>query len=196
MLEKLQPWETLLKRILWAQLGDIQNKKILDFGSGIGVTANHYAKNNEVVAIEPSEESVKERYTENDYQQIIGSIDELKKLEEESFDMIFCHNVLEYATEREDIIKEFYRLLKPDGMLSVVKHNRPGRVMQMVVLLNDFESANSLLDGNDGMASKFGVIHYYNDEDITTWCDGFSISKVHDTGNENFLGYAAKSGNT
>ena len=179
MLEKLQPWEALLKRILWAQLGDIQNKKILDFGSGIGVTANHYAKNNEVVAIEPDEESVKERYTENDYQQIIGSIDELKKLEEESFDMIFCHNVLEYATEREDIIKEFYRLLKPNGMLSVVKHNRPGRVMQMVVLLNDFESANSLLDGNDGMASKFGVIHYYNDEDITKWCDGFSISKVH-----------------
>ena len=146
MLEKLQPWEALLKRILWAQLGDIQNKKILDFGSGIGVTANHYAKNNEVVAIEPDEESVKERYTENDYQQIIGSIDELKKLEDESFDIIFCHNVLEYATEREDIIKEFYRLLKPNGMLSVVKHNRPGRVMQMVVLLNDFESANNILN--------------------------------------------------
>ncbi len=179
MLEKLQPWEALLKRILWAQLGDIQNKKILDFGSGIGVTANHYAKNNEVVAIEPSEESVKERYTENDYQQIIGSIDELKKLEGESFDLIFCHNVLEYATEREDIIKEFYRLLKPNGMLSVVKHNRSGRVMQMVVLLNNFESANSLLDGNDGMTSQFGAIHYYEDEDITKWCNGFAISKVH-----------------
>ena len=114
MLEKLQPWEALLKRILWAQLGDIQNKKILDFGSGIGVTANHYAKNNEVVAIEPDEESVKERYTENDYQQIIGSIDELKKLEDESFDIIFCHNVLEYATERG-----YYQ-----GVLSFVKAER------------------------------------------------------------------------
>ncbi len=31
MLEKLQPWEALLKRILWVQLGDIQNKKMLDF---------------------------------------------------------------------------------------------------------------------------------------------------------------------
>ena len=48
MLEKLQPWEALLKRILWAQLGDIQNKKILDFGSGIGVTANYYAKNKKI----------------------------------------------------------------------------------------------------------------------------------------------------
>ncbi|MBQ6885936.1 MAG: methyltransferase domain-containing protein [Lachnospiraceae bacterium] len=179
MLEKLQPWEALLKRMLWTQLGDIQNKKILDFGSGIGVTANYYAKNNEVIAVEPSEDSVKERCTENDYQQIVGSTDELRKIADESFDVIFCHNVLEYATDREDIIKEFYRLLKPNGILSIVKHNRPGRVMQMVVLLNNFESANSLLDGNDGTASQYGVIHYYNDEDITKWCKGFSISKVH-----------------
>ena len=179
MLENLQPWESLLKRILWAQLGDIQNKRILDFGSGIGVTANHYAKNNEVIAIEPSEESVKERFAENNYQQIVGSTSELRKLEDESFDIIVCHNVLEYATDREDIIKEFYRLLKPDGMLSIVKHNRPGRVMQMVVLLNNFESANSLLDGNDGMTSQYGAIHYYNDEDIAKWCNGFSISKTY-----------------
>lgn len=31
----LQPWECLMKRIVWKQLGDIQDKKILDFGSGI-----------------------------------------------------------------------------------------------------------------------------------------------------------------
>ena len=36
----LQPWECLMKRIVWKQLGDIRYQKILDFGSGIGVTAN------------------------------------------------------------------------------------------------------------------------------------------------------------
>jgi len=52
-----------------------------------------------------------------------------------------------------------------------VKHNRAGRVMQMVVLLNDFEHAHSLLDGNDGMAmaSKYGAIRYYEDADIENW---------------------------
>ena len=49
----LQPWECLMKRIVWKQLGDIRNKKILDFGSGIGVTANYLAENNDVTAIEP-----------------------------------------------------------------------------------------------------------------------------------------------
>ena len=54
----LPPWEQLFKRALWAQLGDLRGKRILDFGSGIGVTACHYAAENEVIAVEPSVESV------------------------------------------------------------------------------------------------------------------------------------------
>lgn len=179
MFDTLGTWEKLLKRILWSQLGEIKGKKILDFGSGLGITANHYAKDNQVTAIEPSQESVSERCTENEYEQIIGSLDELQKLPDESFDLIFCHNVLEYASEREQIIKEFYRVLKQNGTLSIVKHNRPGRVMQMAVLLNNFESVNNLLDGRDGMTSKFGAIHYYEDSDITKWCADFSLVKTY-----------------
>ena len=92
--------------------------------------------------------------------------------------MIICHNVLEYAEDRADIVKEFSRILKPNGKLSIVKHNRAGRVMQMVVLLNDFEHAHSLLDGNDGMASKYGAIRYYEDADIEKWCPELAITKV------------------
>ena len=178
-LDMLQPWEKLMKQIVWQQMGEIKNKKILDFGSGIGVTADYLAKHNDVTAIEPNEESVKERWQENQYCQITGGLKELKEFKDETFDMIVCHNVLEYAKEeRIEIINEFARLLKKDGKISLVKHNRPGRVMQMVVLLNDFESANSLLDGNDGMTSKFGAIQYYEDEDIEKWCDKLKITKT------------------
>ena len=178
-LDMLQPWEKLMKQIVWQQMGEIKNKKILDFGSGIGVTADYLAKYNDVTAIEPNEESVKERWQENQYCQITGGLKELKEFKDETFDMIVCHNVFEYAKEeRIEIINEFTRLLKMDGKISLVKHNRPGRVMQMVVLLNDFESANSLLDGNDGMTSKFGAIQYYEDEDIEKWCDKLKITKT------------------
>ncbi len=178
-LELLQPWEKLMKQIVWRQMGEIENKKILDFGSGIGVTANHLAKSNEVIAIEPDEESVKIRWQENTYQQIIGDVKDLKDFENETFDIIVCHNVLEYTKEeRIEIVNEFARLLKPDGHISLVKHNRPGRVMQMVVLLNDFDSAHSLLAGNDGMTSKFGAIYYYEDSDIEKWCDKLKITKT------------------
>jgi len=87
-LADLQPWESLMKRIVWKQLGDIRDKKILDFGSGIGVTANYLAEHNHVVAIEPDEDSVKERWADNQYTQIVGSTKELRKFANETFDMI------------------------------------------------------------------------------------------------------------
>lgn len=178
MLQNLPPWELLLKKIVWHQLGELQGKNILDFGSGIGVTADHYAANNEVLAVEPLEESAAHRWQEHPYRQIIGSMDALRQMGDETFDVILCHNVLEYATDRENIIREFHRLLKPDGFISVVKHNRPGRVMQMVVLLNEFEKAHDLLDGKDGTATQYGTIRYYEDLDITRWCSGLRIEKV------------------
>ncbi|MDD6492074.1 MAG: methyltransferase domain-containing protein [Firmicutes bacterium] len=174
----LPPWECLMKKIVWQQLGGIGDKKILDFGSGIGVTANYLAENNDVTAIEPDKESVNERWADHQYTQIIGSTDELRKFADETFDMIICHNVLEYAIDREDIIRELSRVLKADGKISIVKHNRAGRVMQMVVLLNDFEHAHSLLDGNDGMTSKYGAIRYYEDSDIEKWCPELKITKT------------------
>lgn len=174
----LQPWECLMKRIVWKQLGDIRDKKILDFGSGIGVTANHLAEHNDVTAIEPDEESAAIRWTDNRYTQISRTTEKLRTFDDETFDMIICHNVLEYAEDREDIVKEFARLLKSNGKISIVKHNRAGRVMQMVVLLNNFEHAHSLLDGNDGMSSKYGAIRYYEDADIEKWCPDLAITKT------------------
>ena len=179
MSENLPTWELLSKQMIWKQLGSIHNKKILDFGNGNGVTASFYAKDNEVIAIEPSKEVLVNRVCDNAYKQITGSTKELKQFENESFDVILCHNVLEYAEDRECIVNEFYRLLKPNGLLSVVKHNRTGRVMQMVVLLNNFENANSLLDGKNGNAKKYGTIHYYENTDLTKWCKDFSVSKVY-----------------
>ncbi|MBO5352695.1 MAG: methyltransferase domain-containing protein [Lachnospiraceae bacterium] len=177
-IQNLPPWEALMKKMVWQQLGEIKEKKILDFGSGTGVTANHFAACNEVLAIEPDEAAVKERWCEHSYQQFVGSTEQLKALPDETFDLILCHNVLEYAKDREDIVKEFARLLKPDGMMSLVKHNRAGRVMQMVVLLNEFAHAHSLLDGNDGTTSKYGAIHYYEDADIEKWCSDLKITRT------------------
>ncbi len=177
-LQKLPTWDALMKRLVWRQMGDIRNKRILDFGSGIGVTADYLAANNEVVAIEPSKEAVEERWNEHHYEQFVGSTDKLRMLESESFDMIICHNVLEYAQDRAEILKEFARVLKVDGVISLVKHNRPGRVMQMVVLLNNFEHAHNLLDGNAGVSSQYGAINYYEDSDVEKWCPELKIMKT------------------
>ncbi len=177
MVNQLPTWEKLAKVIIWKQIGELKGKTILDFGSGTGITADHFAADNQVTAIEPSEDMLAQQVNINSYQQIVDGTKELKKLPSESFDYIFCHNVLEYVEDREIIVREFYRLLKPSGELSIVKHNRNGRVMQMVVLLNNFDEANNLLDGHNSNAQQFGTIKYYDDSDITDWCTGFVLQE-------------------
>ena len=61
MQNSLPPWEKLLKQMVWRQLGDLHDCRMLDFGSGSGITASHYARYNAVLAIETSEEAVNGR---------------------------------------------------------------------------------------------------------------------------------------
>lgn len=79
---EIPAWDRLLKRIVWKQLGKIEGKRILDFGSGEGINANHYAKNNEVVAIEPMEEMLNHRWQDFDYKQIKGDEKALTQLQD------------------------------------------------------------------------------------------------------------------
>lgn len=168
-LSELPAWERLFKRIVWQQMGDISGKRILDFGSGEGITADRFAANNEVIAVEPSQAMLANAWKDNKYEQIVGYVSSLSKMPDSSFDMIICHNVLEYIDDKKQVINELSRLLKTGGILSLVKHNRAGRVMQMAVLLDDFDKANALLDGKDGSSSQFGAIRYYDDDDISKW---------------------------
>lgn len=174
----LPAWERLFKKIVWKQLGDMEGKKILDFGSGEGITANHFAEKNDVTAIEPSKEMLSNAWKDYEYTQIVGDVNALSAFKNETFDMIICHNVLEYIDDKAAVVKALARVLKKDGIISIVKHNRAGRVMQMVVLLDDFEKANEILDGKDSTASKFGTIRYYEDNDITKWEPQITISDI------------------
>ena len=175
---ELPAWERLFKKIVWEQLGNLEGKKILDFGSGEGITADHFAKKNDVTAIEPSEEMLSNAWKDHEYRQIVGDMNALSAFEDESFDMVICHNVLEYIDDKEAVVKALTRVLKKDGVLSIAKHNRAGRVMQMAVLLDDFEKANALLDGENSTASKFGAIRYYEDDDIIKWAPELTASEV------------------
>ena len=162
-LENLQqPWGQLYYDILFEQLKDIKGKRVLDFGSGFGLVANHLAKENQVLAVEPNQEMVALRVQNHPYEQLVGSLDQLASLEDASFDVILCHNVLEYVENRKAVLKEFTRLLKPDGLLSIVKHNEVGRVLQTVVFENDTQKALDLLAGQDLETHSMGLAQAYN----------------------------------
>lgn len=176
---ELPAWERLFKRIVWSQIGDLKGLSILDFGSGEGVTADHYAANNSLTAVEPSDEMLSNAWKDNEYTQIIGDVSSLSVFDDNSFDFIICHNVLEYIDDKQTVICELARVLKPNGRISIVKHNRAGRVMQMAVLLDDMEKANALLNGENSTASRFGAIRYYNDSDITKWSNSLKLVDLY-----------------
>ena len=151
-----QPWGKIQYEITFAQLAHLKNKKILDFGSGLGLVSKFLAENNEVIAIEPEKEMLF-AYSNHTYEKILGSIEQVEKFESESFDIVLCHNVLEYIEEnnRENYLAELKRVLKQDGKLSIIKHNQVGKIMQSVVFSNDVDQALELLKGNEFRSVSF-----------------------------------------
>lgn len=171
-----KPWGVMMYKMIWEQLPGVVDFKVLDFGSGLGITANHLAKNNEVTAIDPNPEMVEERICEHDYEQLIGGIEELKQLESNSYDVVLCHNVLEYANDREEIFKELSRVLKPNGIMSIIKHNHMGRILAKTIYENNLDEVIVMLNGGTSSAAYFGAINYYSLDDIKKWAENLNIS--------------------
>lgn len=162
-----EPWGKLFYLCAWKQLPELKGKKILDFGSGFGITAEHLSKENDVVAVEPSEDMIKIGNKENTtLKQIAGSLEELKQFTDETFDCIICHNVFEYVEDRNIILTEFSRILKKDGFVSIIKHNKAGRIMQKAVFDYDIEAVKTLLNGGVNTSRNFGEIKTYEDTDL------------------------------
>ena len=161
------PWGRMFYDLLFMQLDIPHSPKlnILDFGSGLGITANHFAAWHDVTAVEPNEDMISSSFKENEYRQVHGGIEKIVEFADKSFDIIFCHNVLEYIEDKESIISELMRVLKLNGVLSVVKHNRPGRVFQTAVFKNDPKKALTLLDANANDKNNYlGTQYIYSND--------------------------------
>lgn len=162
-----EPWGRLFYLCAWEQLPELKDKKVLDFGSGFGITAKYLAKDNVVIAVEPSKDMIKIGNKSNPlYQQINGGLEDLKQFADGTFDCIICHNVLEYVDDKNVILNEFSRILKNDGFISIVKHNKAGRIMQKAIFDYDINAVKSLLDGQNNTSKKFGEIKIYKDNDL------------------------------
>ena len=143
-----QPWGRMFYDLIYRQLTIPSGKraKILDFGAGFCITADHYAKDHDVTAPEPNEEMYDLRIKNSDYTLIPEGIEYLQGIEDKSFDVIICHNVLEYVDDIETLAKHFVRVLKPGGILSIVKHNELGKVFAYSVLNDNPKAALDVLD--------------------------------------------------
>ena len=56
-----------------------------------------------------------------EYTQIVGDVNALSAFKNETFDMIICHNVLEYIDDKAAVVKALARVLKKDGIADVME---------------------------------------------------------------------------
>ena len=162
-----QPWGKIQYDITFAQLAHLENLDILDFGAGFGLVSQFLSQKNRVTAVEPEADMLLADDHQT-YTKIIGSLEVLKDLPSQTFDVICCHNVLEYIdpSQRPAYIQTFERLLRPGGRLSIIKHNLVGKVLQSVVLDNDIETTLGLLEGEDFKSLSFDQGKVYSLEDL------------------------------
>ena len=163
-----QPWGKMFYDALFHQLDlpEDHSLNILDFGAGFCVTASHYAPFHHVTAIEPSKEMLDLRRRDNcsKYACIHGGIEEVRKQSIAAFDLVICHNVLEYVPDKERILTELANVLKQGGRLSIVKHNPAGRILAYSVFSDDPEAALVLLEDGDHENNMFGKRDTYSNE--------------------------------
>lgn len=173
-----KPWGKMFYTLLWEQLSFLSDCKILDYGSGFGITACHLAANNDVIAIEPNLDMIHMRAYEHEYRQIWGGAERLKDFKDATFDVIICHNVLEYISNRDEVFREFVRLVKPYGWISLVMHNHTSRVMEKVFFESDLREILDLMEGGPLNIKHFGKIDEYTIDDIMSWSDEICIEDI------------------
>ncbi|MDE6762058.1 MAG: methyltransferase domain-containing protein [Oscillospiraceae bacterium] len=163
-----KPWGRMFYDMIFRQLDLSDNVplKILDFGAGFCVTANHYSEHHAVTAVEPNGEMIELSIRDNNFDLIHGGIEALSNYADNSFDFVICHNVLEYVPDKEIILREFARVLKPGGKLSIVKHNLMGRILAYAVFSDNPSAALNLLENGDNEKNSFGKRDTYEDDYI------------------------------
>lgn len=157
---------------LWEQLTFAEGLRVLDFGSGAGQTADHLAARNTVTAIEPCAEQIARCERNHAYAQIQGSIDDLPG---EQFDLVACHNVLEFVDDRERYLEELAKRVRPGGRLSILKHNLAGKALRR----DDPAGALMLLQGREQASNRWGTIRVYDTGELIEWAEqrGFTLEQ-------------------
>lgn len=169
--QRLKIWDKLQKQIIINQLPDIKNKLILDFGAGDCLLPHLMDNTNKIICIEKNLKLYETIYKSKNIKLLNGDENILKSFKDESFDMIICHNVFEYMSDsqREKTIEEFCRILKKNGFISFIKHNKFGRILEQILYKNNFANYKSIYLNNESFSERFGQINYFKDNDLIKW---------------------------
>jgi len=107
-------------------LPELDQQNVLDAGCGSGwLTEYMFDQGATVTALDYNEEFVKRtrERTKNSAKVLQGNLAESLDFEDGSFDLVVCPLVMHYIKDWLPTFKEFYRVLKPSGILVFSTHH-------------------------------------------------------------------------
>jgi ubiquinone/menaquinone biosynthesis C-methylase UbiE len=140
-------------------------RRALDVGGGTGFASVQLARMGlEVVLLDGSEQMLRIASRQAKACGVTARISfchadvgQLPRLfDAESFDMVICHNLLEYTEDPSATVRNIAHVLRKDGVLSVLVRNRAGEVLKDAVKSGDWKLATANLTAETVVDSLYG----------------------------------------
>lgn len=104
-------------------------KKVMEYGSGVGSDAWEYARRNNFVTccdivegnLKKAEENLSSFGLKGNYVLLENSFP--LPFEDYTFDLVNSHGVIHHIPQAPEVIKEFYRVLKPGGLCYIMLYS-------------------------------------------------------------------------
>jgi len=139
-------------------------RRALDLGGGTGFAAVRLAQMGfEVVLLDSSKEMLRIARQETEPSASIGCVSFLhadaarlpELFEDAAFDVVVCHNLLEYVADPFKTVCDIARVLRSGGLISALARNRAGEVLRAAIK-EDWKLAQANLSAETVVDSLFG----------------------------------------
>jgi S-adenosylmethionine-dependent methyltransferase len=140
--------------------------RVLDVGCGTGTAAVHFAHlgcdvsllDSSAAMLELAKQSIASLGITDKIAIKLGDVSRLTELfETKSFDLILCHNVLEYVDDPGGVLRSVATLMRDSSaIVSVLVRNQAGEVLKLAIQTGDLVAAHETLDSEWGKESLYG----------------------------------------
>ncbi len=181
-------WETL-REFLPA---DAAGLRALDVGGGSGATSIRLARMGfEVALVDSAEPMLDVARRHADAANVAASISFVHAdaarlthlFHAQSFDVVVCHNLVEYVDDAAGLVCELARLLRRGGVLSILARNRFGEVLKAAITCADLEQALRNLTADTVIESLYGgTLRVFAPEDLRAMVARANLDLVAERG--------------
>ena len=110
----------------------------------------------------------------------------------ESFDLVVCHNLLEYTEDPSAIVGDIAHVLRKDGLLSILVRNRAGEVLKDAIKTRDWKLAATNLAAETVLDSLYGeALRVFTHNEVRNLCVQAGLGAVAEFGVRVFSDYLA-----